>query len=429
MQELQKPRQGYKVVKSYFGKYEEIPEEWELQQLPAIAELIMGQSPPGDSYNFNRIGTPLLNGPTEFGIEHPFPIQFTTAPTKLSQKEDILLCVRGSTTGRLNLADQEYCLGRGLASIRGLRGKTDTKWLYYQFLRLQKKIYNIASGGGTTFPNINSESIKKLLIPYPPLEEQKRISLILSKIDELIQKIDQIIEQTQRLKKGLMQILMTKGIGHTKFKRFIIGPRYLQAEIPSKWSVLKLEVIISQSISYGVLVPEEDPNGVPMIRAGEIDSPGGIERNILYISKSLEEKYRKTRLQGGEILLVVVGSVGQLTIAPQSCKGFNVNRQLAVIRLRPGYLPEFYAYLLRTINFQKKIRTFTSGSVQPALTLGQVSKFKVPVPEISEQRRIVDILSKMDSRIQRAYDYYLCLLKMKSGLMQKLLTGKIRVNV
>jgi type I restriction enzyme, S subunit len=147
--------------------------------------------------------------PTEFGIEHPTQIQFTPKPTKLSEKGDILLCVRGSTTGRLNLSDQEYCLGRGLASIRGLKEKTDIKWLYYQFLRLQNKIYNIASGGGSTFPNINFDLIRKLLLPYPTFKEQQKISLILSNIDLKMQKYQNMKFKLEILKKALMQNLLT----------------------------------------------------------------------------------------------------------------------------------------------------------------------------------------------------------------------------
>jgi type I restriction enzyme S subunit len=173
LQELGKSRQGYKQTDLV-----EIPEEWKVQQISTISEVIMGQSPAGESYNSNGVGVPLLNGPTEFGNEHPIPIQFTTSPTKICQKNDILLCVRGSTTGRLNIADQEYCLGRGLASVRGLKGKTNTKWLSHQFLRLQKTIYNLASGGGSTFPNINSDLIKRLSVPYTSLEEQQKIVLV-----------------------------------------------------------------------------------------------------------------------------------------------------------------------------------------------------------------------------------------------------------
>jgi type I restriction enzyme S subunit len=80
--------------------------------------IVMGQSPPGESYNKNGIGIPLLNGPTEFGPEHPIEQQWTTHPTQLCQRGDILFCVRGATAGRLNVADKEYCLGRGVAAIR-----------------------------------------------------------------------------------------------------------------------------------------------------------------------------------------------------------------------------------------------------------------------------------------------------------------------
>ena len=169
----------------------------------------MGQSPPGETYTTNDEETPLLNGPTEFGQEYPTPIQFTTKPTKLSQKGDILLCVRGSTTGRLNLSDQIYCLGRGLASIRGLSEKTDTKWLYYQLVSLQSTIYNIASGGGSTFPNINKDLIGKFLLPYPHFLEQQKIASILSNVDSQFQKQLEYKTNLETLKKGLMQKLLT----------------------------------------------------------------------------------------------------------------------------------------------------------------------------------------------------------------------------
>ena len=105
----------------------EIPEEWTIKKVEEIAEIIMGQSPLGNSYNVKGEGIPLLNGPTEFGLEYPTPIQYTTKPTKRCIKDDILLCVRGSTTGRLNLANDIYCIGRGLCAIRGIKNITYTR--------------------------------------------------------------------------------------------------------------------------------------------------------------------------------------------------------------------------------------------------------------------------------------------------------------
>ena len=90
---------------------------WPELTLSDIAEIVMGQSPPGSTVSSDS-GIALLNGPTEFGPHHPSPVQFTTDARRLAQPGDLLFCVRGSTTGRMNWADQEYAIGRGIAAIR-----------------------------------------------------------------------------------------------------------------------------------------------------------------------------------------------------------------------------------------------------------------------------------------------------------------------
>lgn len=190
---------------------ETIPKDWEIKPMSEIAEIIMGQSPPGESYNETE-GIPLLNGPTEFGLAHPIPIQYTNKPTKLCEENDILLCVRGSTTGRLNLSDQQYCIGRGLAAIRGKKNLTDTKWLFFQFTRLKELISNIASGGGTTFPNINQDFIKKIILPFPKIEEQQKITHILNSIESRTFDLEFKKNNLEQIKKGLMQKLLTGAV-------------------------------------------------------------------------------------------------------------------------------------------------------------------------------------------------------------------------
>src|SRR5690554_5074401 len=92
--------------------------EWQELTLDDIADIIMGQSPSGDTCNNEGIGSPLLNGPTEFGEFYPTAVQYTTDPKKFSQEGDILFCVRGSTTGRMNWSNSKYAIGRGLAAFR-----------------------------------------------------------------------------------------------------------------------------------------------------------------------------------------------------------------------------------------------------------------------------------------------------------------------
>jgi len=91
----------------------------------------MGQSPAGDTYNAAGIGIPLLNGPTEFGAVYPTARQWTTSPTKMCRRGDILFCVRGATAGRTNIADKDYCLGRGLAAIRVRQDRFDGRFLHH----------------------------------------------------------------------------------------------------------------------------------------------------------------------------------------------------------------------------------------------------------------------------------------------------------
>jgi len=95
----------------------EIPEGWEVKDLHEVAKCIMGQSPKGESYNQNGIGTPLLNGPADYENGALKGRTFTTEPTRLCQKNDLVLCIR-ATIGNLVYSEQEFCLGRGVAAVR-----------------------------------------------------------------------------------------------------------------------------------------------------------------------------------------------------------------------------------------------------------------------------------------------------------------------
>ncbi|MFZ5995511.1 MAG: restriction endonuclease subunit S [Thermodesulfobacteriota bacterium] len=148
---------------------------WDKPQLgdKRISKLVMGQSPSGDTYNRNQQGLPLLNGPTEFGDYHPSPLQWTIASKRQCKKGDILFCVRGSTTGRMNLADQIYSIGRGIAAIRPNTKNVLQEFLYSMIEIQVSEILHNAEGG--VFPNFNKDQLSALTIPVPPMKEQKKI--------------------------------------------------------------------------------------------------------------------------------------------------------------------------------------------------------------------------------------------------------------
>lgn len=131
--------------------------------LADVAHIVMGQSPDGATYNKQGIGTPLLNGPAEFGAQHPIVVQWTTEPAKLAIQGDVLFCVRGNTLGRQNIADGTYAIGRGLAAIRARDGLADTSfislWLRFKAARL------LAAGNGSTFPSVSGDYLESLTFP------------------------------------------------------------------------------------------------------------------------------------------------------------------------------------------------------------------------------------------------------------------------
>jgi len=163
-----------------------------------IAEIIMGQSPPGDTCSNINVGLPLLNGPTEFGSNHPLPTQFTTSPSKIAEVGDLLFCVRGST-GRMNWADQKYAIGRGIGALRHLQGNE-----YQPYLRgvIEYKLPDLlARATGSIFSNVSRDQLSNLEIPNHSLPVQKKIAAILSSLDDKIElntRMNNVLEEIAR---------------------------------------------------------------------------------------------------------------------------------------------------------------------------------------------------------------------------------------
>lgn len=185
-------------------------EKWSLENpfdcvFDDVATIVMGQSPEGDYVNRENDGEPLLNGPTEFGLFSPTPVQWTTMPKKMCEPGDVLFCVRGSTTGRMNFANQKYAIGRGLAAIRA-------KKKYYHWcikLVLEKYMQEIlASATGSTFPNVSSDMISKLKIVVPGDEAMK---INASAGEELVELIGLKSNENQTLTQ--MQTLLLSKMG------------------------------------------------------------------------------------------------------------------------------------------------------------------------------------------------------------------------
>lgn len=188
-------------------KFGNTPLGWHWGRLSEIADVTAGQSPAGEFYNEDGKGVPMLNGPTEFTDLHPIPVQYTTKTTKLCEVGDILFTVRGSSTGRMNIADQKYCIGRGIAAIRN-KQSSDIDFIYFTLITIAEKILAEAKGSGTTFPNVNRGELLKKWVLIPG-DEQKAISNQIKSVDVILKSKKDKVKKLERLKKALMQNLLT----------------------------------------------------------------------------------------------------------------------------------------------------------------------------------------------------------------------------
>lgn len=182
----------------------EIPKEWKPGKLCDIANITMGQSPAGESYNDAGDGLIFYQGRTDFGLRFPTPRMYTTAPTRFAQKGDILLSVR-APVGDLNFAMEDCCIGRGLAALNSKLGSQ--MHLFYTLAGFQQ-IFKVMDGNGTTFGSITKDTLFDMSVVIPPDEIlmcfEKRVKPIESKIE----KCEEEIRELTKLRDWLLPMLM-----------------------------------------------------------------------------------------------------------------------------------------------------------------------------------------------------------------------------
>ena len=156
-----------------------------MKRLNEISDIIMGQSPASSTYNTIGEGVPFFQGNADFGIEHPNVRVYCSLPTKMSEKGDVLISVR-APIGAVNLANQRCCIGRGLAAVRPLEGKSQTRYLYHLLIANREALES--KGTGSTFKAITGKVLNDVHVPSYNMEQQKEIARVLDTVVTAIRK-------------------------------------------------------------------------------------------------------------------------------------------------------------------------------------------------------------------------------------------------
>ncbi len=267
---------------------------------------------------------------------------------------------------------------------------------------------------------------------FPALTEQEAIAGALSDADAWIESLERLIAKKRQIKQGAMQELLT---GKRRLPGFEGG---LQRKtdvgfVPADWILKPISELVdpSRSVRYGIVQPGTfDTNGRLMIR-GQDYSKGWVDPSVMFrVSAPIEERYKNARVKTGDLIITIVGAgTGHIEAVPEWLDGANLTQTTARIAVDTNKADGlFVKYMLRTSVGTSQVANFVKGAAQPGLNCGDVEKFVVPIPRSrAEQTAIATVLSDMDTEIESLELKLAKAREIKQGMMQELLTGRIRL--
>ena len=399
----------------------ELPKGWRISSLDNFTKIIFGQSPPSSSYNTVGNGLPFYQGKAEFGTLYPIVKKWCSEPERISEKNDILLCVRAGV-GATNLNPQKSCIGRGLASIHPLCHVPNFYILYF-FYFIEPIL--TGSGRGTTITGITSNQLKNLKIPVPPLNEQKRI---VSKIEELFSLVDSAkdtLEKTKVLLKQYRQSILKHAFegklteewrkhNPTKLdsilslldsKEIAELKENLEIDIPKEWKIANVG-IIAKSIQYGTSEKaDKNFNGIAVLRMGNIDDGKLNFDDLKYYPDNWKDS-KKFLLDDGDVLFNRTNSaelVGKTAVYRKFHPPAVFAGYLIRVKIIDGvYLPLLLSHFINSIFGKLYIKKVVSQQVgQANVNSKKLSDMSIPLMSLEEQKEILSKIEESFSLIEK----------------------------
>ena len=323
----------------------QIPVDWEVVRIGDTCEVVGGSTPFTTTKEFWDGDIPWAI-PTDITKLKGNIISITektiterglsNCAARLLPVGSVLLTSR-ATIGECAINSKPMATNQGFASLI-CKDKVFNWFIFYRIKYMRKEIERL--GCGSTFNEVSKKSIRELKIPIPPLSEQKKIAEILTSMDETVDKKQEIIGKKKMLKKGLVQELLTHGIGHKKFKKTEIG------EIPVDWEDLNLDNISEEIYRYPTYYNiEYVKEGIPEVRGKLIRPNGKLEKNLSkyrFISSKTALKFPRTCLREDDFIISVRGTLGKVAIVPKFIEGANITANL--IRVSPNRKYSFSLY-------------------------------------------------------------------------------------
>lgn len=419
-----------------------MPPDWTISTLGQEVSSIIGG------------GTPSKNVPEYWGGEIPWASVKDFVGTRLSKTQDYITreAIDDSATnlipagtlitptrmalGRVAIFDRDVAINQDLKAIFP-KPSLLRDFLFYWFQANANQIE--AAGTGSTVKGIRLEILREFTLTLPTLPEQQKIAAILTTVDDKLEVIARQIEATKNLKQGLMQTLFSRGIGtqaadgswvpHAEFKDSELG------KIPAGWSISPLGELLEKLMDFRGRTPKKlgmdwGEGDIPAlsannVRMGYID----FDREC-YLGS--EELYTKWMVQGdtrkNDLVFTMEAPLGNVAVIPDDRK-YILSQRVVLLRTNQRVNHRYFFQYLRSDSFQKILEANSTGTTAKGIQQKRLVQLPVVVPPPKEQERIADILGAIDDKLDILFSKQCHHQTLKSGLMQKLLTGEWRVRV
>jgi type I restriction enzyme S subunit len=398
-----------------------VPDGWSLHRLTDIADVVMGQSPPGSTYNDRGDGLPFFQGKSEFGEDHPTVRKWCTAPTRIAEPGDLLMSVR-APVGPTNVADQRCAIGRGLAAIRPHDGIPTQ--LVRHAIKLQED--EIASWGtGSTFTAINKRHVSGIEIPLPPTELREELTTLLDRIVEHRRSSTKHTLAARRAIERFRQAVLAAAcsgrltadwrdansdavsVEHallehaaSKRRKSARDSEHVDLRMPDLPESYVVATVGQAAIivEYGTSQRcDADEAGVPVLRMGNIQD-GKLDTHDLKYCTS-DDEIDRLMLEDGDLLFNRTNSpelVGKSAVFHERT-AMSFASYLIRVRLAPEVaLPDFVNYWINSAWGRAWARHVkTDGVSQSNINGTKLSAMPLPLPPIEEQREVVRRASSM----------------------------------
>lgn len=398
-----------------------VPEDWKILKIKDIGYLTSGESP--SHFEFSTGHLPYfkveqLNNSVKYQIDTPYH----TSSSKPIDMGSIIFPKRGAaiSTNKFRLLAQPSLLDTNIMALTVTNEQVHNEYLFYWFIR--KGLWQIADT--TSVPQINNKHILPLQFPLPPFAEQERIADALSDIDSFLTALEKQISKEKAIKQGTMQELLT-------------GKRRLPG-FSGEWETKKLEdycSLITKQTGFDysayikpALITRKMPNTFPMIQTINFRGRKFTFETDYYIPQSVAMQFPNIVLNKKCVLFSIVGaSVGNVGLYPGSITAF-CGGAIGITRFRNEQDAEWVFNYMSSPDGQSQIQYVTKGGAQATVTIADIRNFKIPTPEKGERDAISGILENMDHEIEALEQKLEKYRQIKQGMMQQLLTGKIRLK-